>query len=487
MSVCSFASAEALADFSLAQQRSVDLRASWKKLWRLSSPFWTSHERVWAWSLLLSLMVCSCIGTGMHLLISFQERNVSTALSNKNADALYQGISTYFVVILVAVPFFAVFSYLQDLFVLSWRRWLTRTTLEQYMAPGAFYALQQGFVLEGAQTLDNPDQRISDDVRAFTDQAARMTLLVIQQTLTVLGFAGVLYSISPSLVLFLVFYALAGTWTTMRFFGRKLVPRHAKVLKGEGDFRFALVRLGEYAESVAFYRGEQQELGILNSRFARICDEVSKLIVWERHLAVFKNAYQYITYLIPPVIIAPRYLAGEIEFGVVAQSAMAFRMVLGALTVLVKQFQELSRFSASIDRLYELKMHLQKYEEMRLVPESHPHLFAGSRITRKERDQDSLITLEAVSITVPSEFSFASLTEKRLSTKPESIRTLVKNLNFVIEEDCNVVIVGSSGVGMDMSEIQLSSFREKCSTSNYCWIVVIWNRTDCFSKEFVSD
>jgi putative ATP-binding cassette transporter len=358
---------------------------------------------------------------------------------------------------------------IQELLVVEWRDWFTRSLLGDYFAHNAYYSIHQGFGFDGtvgagsdsaakggkAGDLDNPDQRIAEDVKAFTQQSVRFLLLLVQQIFTVLGFASILFSIAPVLVIFLVLYAVAGTYISVNIFGAKLVPANAEVMKVEGDFRFALVRLGENSESVAFYNGGKQELDVMESRFQKVIDSVLDLVIWQRHLSMFKNGYHYLTYVIPPLIVAPRYFSGELDFGVVAQTAMAFRMVLSALTLIVQQFQDLTRFSAGIDRLYHLVSYLEQHRALKEMPESHPKNVVvnnQSRIVRKkDPNLQQLLKFENVIVTTPSSVSVKALTKGDVTEVddgqgPKS-RVLIRNLNLDLNPNGNLLIVGASGCG----------------------------------------
>jgi putative ATP-binding cassette transporter len=122
-------------------------------------------------------------------------------------------------------------------------------------------------------------------------------------------------------------------------------------LKKEADFRFGLVRIRENAESIALYRGEEQELSLVQSRFDSLFHNNTKLVNRQLLLNLFAYAYKFLTIVIPSAIIANRVLSGELEVGRAAQAAGAFTAILTALAIIVDNFDGLSRFAAGIDRL----------------------------------------------------------------------------------------------------------------------------------------
>jgi vitamin B12/bleomycin/antimicrobial peptide transport system ATP-binding/permease protein len=90
-------------------------------------------------------------------------------------------------------------------------------------------------------------------------------------------------------------------------------------LKQEADLRFALVRVRENSESISFYNGQAAEAACVSTRFTAVVETIKRVINLSALLDAWRNCYDYATILVPPVIIAPRYFRGEIQFGVVTQ------------------------------------------------------------------------------------------------------------------------------------------------------------------------
>lgn len=162
-----------------------------------------------------------------------------------------------------AVPVYAFYYYVRDNLGLLWRRWMTHHLLERYFADRAYYRLNS------VAGIDNPDQRMSEDINAFTQQSLYFLMLVLGALIELIAFTGVLWAIARGLVYFLVGYALVATWFTARVFGPRLIDLNFRQLRREADFRFGLIRVRENAESIAFHRGESQEGATLRERFRR--------------------------------------------------------------------------------------------------------------------------------------------------------------------------------------------------------------------------
>ena len=349
-------------------------------LCELARPFWSAAnaERGTVWRRTLLLAAMCVLRTGLFVVISYAQRDFSTSLSGKDVDGFHAACLKFAGVVCVAAPLFAGTEYLQKLFCLRWREWLSTRLFASYFSKHVPYRLNHGGSCANgggkgggkgggsggggggggghvpATVVDNPDQRLSEDVAKFVTQTVGFAATLLGKVLNMIAFCGVLWSISPTLVLVLLLYSAFGTLCTAKLFGEALQRLAWNVLRREADLRFGLVRTREHAESIAFYGGEVHEASIINGRLAHVVDALRRQIVAERSLAIFQNVYEYATILVPALVIAPRYFAGEVEFGVVAQASMAFRVIRGALALLVDQYAELSQYSATTLRLYSL-------------------------------------------------------------------------------------------------------------------------------------
>jgi len=245
----------------------------------------------------------------------------------------------------MAAPVYALYYFVRDKLGIYWRKWLTEWFPNKYFSDRAFYELTSN------ANIDNPDQRISEDISTFTQKSLYFLLVVLGALIQLVAFCGVLWSISRPLVYFLVVYSLAGTLVTSLVFGRVLIGLNFLQLKREADFRFGLVRIRENAESIAMYRGEDHESSQVKHWFGQVYDNANRLILWQFALNIFQYAYSFVTIVIPSAIVASRVISGELEVGRAVQAAGAFAAISSALAVIVDNFESLSRFAAGVDRL----------------------------------------------------------------------------------------------------------------------------------------
>lgn len=281
--------------------------------------------------------------------ISYVQRDFSTALQKKDEAGFYHNVWRFVWILAMAVPVFSCKTYIRSRLALGWRRWLTDKFLTAYFDKRAYLELNQ----MGGK-VDNPDQRISQDVALFSDNATTLAETCFSSVLQVGSFSGVLYSISPGLFGILCIYCFCGSVVTTAIFGPTLVHLNFEVLQKEADFRFSLVRVRENAESIAFYRGEDREQAHCQSKFDKLVGILLQTLKWQFGLNGWLSIYDYITLLVPALVIAPRFFRGEVEFGVIAQSGMAFRAVYGGLSLLLMRFNDMTTLGAEVKRLNEL-------------------------------------------------------------------------------------------------------------------------------------
>ena len=397
------------------------------KLWRLVRPYWFSEER-WRARLLLGTVVLLSLGL-VYLLVLLNEwqRLFYNSLEQKN----YADFSALLVRFMVLATIFIVASvyrlYLRQMLEMRWRVWLTRRYVQAWMDKQVYYRLE----LEHHGT-DNPDQRISEDLRLVTSNTLALSLGLLSSVVTLVSFIGILWMISGPLsftvgghditipgymVWAAIVYAVFGSVLTHRI-GRPLIPLNFQQQRLEADFRYSLVRLRENSEGVALYRGERNEqIGLLD-RFERIRANWWNLMRYTKRLTGFTVGYGQLASIFPIVVAAPRFFAGAITLGTLIQIAGAFGRVQDALSWFVDSYGDLASWKASVDRLLTFEHALQQAEA-----ES-----AASGITLT-RAPGSTIRAEELNLALPNG------------------RVLLADTSLCIEPGNRVLISGPSGSG----------------------------------------
>ncbi len=383
----------------------------------LTKPYLLSEKRRSAWGLLVLLVILMLADTTASVLLNQQSGEFSSALADRDSPRYWKSIYLSVALLVLAVPIYGFYYYVRDRLTLHWRSWMTNRYVSQYFRDRTYYNLTY------STHIDNPDQRLTDDINSFTGKSIYFLLIFIETGLQIVAFSGVLWLISHSLVWFLLVYAIAGTMLTTVVFGRPLVGLNFFQLRNEADFRFSLIRVRENAESIAFYRGEERESRYALDRFDDVVGNSRRLINWQFFLNIFQFAYSSATLIIPGIILAPRVMSGELEIGVVVSATGAFVKVFGALNIVVTKFDQLSYFTAGVGRL---------------------DRFARSLKLRDDQDdQPPNDTLPQIITKPDQEIAFEGVTVQT----PDGKRILVKDLSIELASGERLLIAGASGGG----------------------------------------
>jgi putative ATP-binding cassette transporter len=316
----------------------------WSRLLEVGLPFFRSEDRRRAIGGLALLLTGLLTINALNVVNSYVGRDVMSAVEQRQAARFYQLALVWAGVFAGATVAEVLNRYVEQRLGLRWRRWLTRRLLDRYLADHTYQRLID------RDDIDNPDQRISEDLKTFTSMALAFLVLMVNGILTLVAFAGVLWSITPWLFLTAILYALTGTSGAI-LLGRRLVPLDNQQLRKEADFRYALGRVRDHAAAVVQLGGEEAEKAKLTERLDAMVANFREIIGVTRTLGFFTTGYNYLTQIVPAAVVAPLYISGQVPFGTVTQSAMAFTQVLGAFSLIVVQFQQLSQFAAVIGRL----------------------------------------------------------------------------------------------------------------------------------------
>ncbi|XWK89428.1 MAG: ABC transporter ATP-binding protein/permease [Phormidium sp.] len=387
-----------------------------QQFWTIAKSYWSGDEKWRARGLLLGVVLFLLAYTGLSVVLNNKRGVLISALSAQDESRFWQTVIVFIAVLVIYAPLLAGYTYLRDRLSLQWRKWLTHRFVDNYFHNRAYYNLHIS-----ETEIDNPDQRIAEDVRSFTQESLTFLLVLVESVLSVIAFSSVLWGISKPLVFFLVLYALIGTLVTTFVFGKPLVRLNFEQLKKEANLRFSLVRIRENAEAIAFYRGEEQESNQVKHRFLEVFENVKRLLVWELNLNMVTNAYEFIPFILPALVVAPAIFAGEMEVGKVSEAQGAFIRVFFSLNVVVARFQQLTTFGAGINRLYTFAQFLEQTEVDRASDEQKPRI---------ETVEDMRLVVEKLSLQTPN-----------------YQRTLVEDLSIEIPAGQGLLVMGASGCG----------------------------------------
>ncbi len=391
------------------------LKTTRRQFWLITKAFFASERRHRARGFLIALLTLALAVGAVQVLMSYAGRDFMTAIDKKDTAAYWRAFAWYLGSFALAIPIGVYYRWVEERLALLWREWMAQHLVKRYFNNRAYFRLR------GSQSVDNPDQRISDDVKSFTASSLSFMLIALNSLVTLVAFIGVLWVISNLLVVILVVYAVAGTAISIAI-GRKLVRLHYHQYEKEANFRYSLVRVRDNAESIAFYRGEKREHLDLFNRLSAAVSNMRLIIIRNRNLGFFTNSYNYLALVLPVLVVAPMYMQNKVEFGVVTQAAGAFAQVLTAFSLIITQFGGLSSYLASVQRLGSLWDQLDEHdaEEERISLESSEPPNEGARTVK----------LDKLTICTPGKG-----------------KELVRELSFELQANQSLLIMGASGTG----------------------------------------
>ena len=401
-------------------------RQFFRDVWYLTKSYWQSEEKKKAFFLLGCIIALTLGVVYMLVLLNQWNNSFYSALQNYDAKKIFDEL-IHFSWLAAIYILLAVYSYyLQQTLILNWRRWLTTRFIDIWLQNKTYYNLQ----MFGKDT-DNPDQRISEDVRQFVEMTLSFGIGILKAFCTFASFVVILYNLSGSLSFTFMgktwtingymlwaslLYYVIGTYIT-HIVGRKLVKINFIQQKYEADFRFSMIRLRESAESVAFYRGEAQEGSVFKQRFKMLLDNFWKLVNKQKQLVFLNSGYSQIAIIFPFVVAMNRYLTKEVTLGGLMQVASAFGRVQDSLSYFVDMYSSIAQWQAVVMRLTCFGHHM--HDVYQQAERFHVERFAAADVVEVNNMQINL---------------------------PDG-KPLLENISFTLHPGHNVLIKGVSGSG----------------------------------------
>jgi putative ATP-binding cassette transporter len=396
----------------MSEQKPVPGRQTYRRLLSSVALFLKSPAGGKARWLLAALLLLMVGINGMNVTNSFVGRYFMSSIERRDSDGFVRFAWLYVGVFGGSVLVGVLFRFTEERLGLLWRDWLTRRITSLYIDQRIYLNLT------GDDAISHPDQRMTEDVRQLTTSTLSFLLMILNGTMTVLSFSGVLWTISPKLFTVAVLYAIAGSGLTI-LLGRPLIRLNYRQADREADFRSELIHTRTNADGIALSGIEADIRERLLDRIDGLVGNLRHIISVNRNLSFFTSGYNYLIQLIPVLIVAPLFIRREVEFGVIGQSAMAFATLLGAFSLVITQFQAISSYASVISRLGEFVEVTEK-------------LAARREVTR-------------IAITYGAgHFHFENVT---LISPADDAPVLVKNLNLRLDPGSLVRICGSNRAG----------------------------------------
>ena len=337
-----------------------NIRSTLAIVWRIATPYFRSEDKLAGRVLLASVILIELALVGIDVLLNQWSNRFFNTLQDRNWDGFVREIGIFTILAFCAIGLAVYQLYLNQWLQIRWRRWMTITYLGQWLHDANHYRMQ----LQG-DAADNPDQRLTDDVKLFVERTMEIGVGLLSSVVTLISFVLILWGLSEAAPLhvfgrdfdipgYLVWgalvYSIFGTALT-QWIGSPLVQLDFQQQRYEADFRFNLVRVRENSEQIALLRGESAERQRLSERFGRVVENWYGIMRRTKRLTAFTTSYTQAAIIFPYILVAPAYFANKIQLGGLQQTASAFGSVQKALSFFVEVYRRLAEWRAVVARL----------------------------------------------------------------------------------------------------------------------------------------
>lgn len=389
------------------------------QFWLLAKNYLSPKQSIKPLCYFWVIIFFNLVAVRLDILFSNWYNAMYSALQEMNVSVFWQQMVVFSLLATVHVLNVLFTYYISQRFKIQWRTWLNGNYVEKWTANQAYYK-----TLYSLNQLDNPDQRIQQDIESYINSSLSFATGVISSTVSLIAFTAILWNLSgameiagyeiPHMMVFLVFiYVLITSVIAFRI-GRPLIKLNFANERLNANYRYSLIRLKEYAESIAFYRGEKMEQHLLFKQFNKIIANIWQLVYRTLKLSGFNLTVSQISVIFPFLIQAGRYFSEQIKLGDLMQTAQAFGKVQESLSFYRNSYDDFAAYRAVLDRLTGF----------------HSAINAVNQPSKTQL-QDS-----------QGEVTFQNLTIKRPDGK-----SLIENLNLTFPLGTRVLIQGQSGVG----------------------------------------
>jgi putative ATP-binding cassette transporter len=399
-----------------------------KLIWQLIIPFWQSEQKLKAWAMLLIVLISNLLIVYGFVEINQWNNKLYSALQNGNQHEFFKQALVFIPITFALVAVFNINYYFKNILSFTWRKWLTNHLSHKWLKNNNFYR-----VMQLAQNPDNPDQRISEDLKSFAFNSLELFLVFFKETINLVSFLVILWNLSGSfnleniiginidvsgyLVWIALLYAIVGTYITI-LIGKPLVHLDYAQEKYEANFRYSLVRIREKREEIALHKEISPEIHNLKDCFDDTKANFYAIVMRTFYLDIWRNLFYQLDTIFPLLVAAPIFFIGVFTLGTLMQVVDAFKQVKGSLSMIVKSFTIISAWLATSQRLIQLEHHLDQAK----IQRKHSKILVTISNGKK-------LVCEDLTITTPTG------------------KILIKDINFEINLKDKILITGKSGVG----------------------------------------
>lgn len=347
------------------------------KQWKvLAIPFWKTKERYKVGVYLLIALACDLINVYTTARLSDWSRDFFNSLQSRNLEEFMTQLGILCILASVSLILFANQKFFCSKAILIWRRWLSAHYVNRWLSSKCYYRET------GLGNLDNPDQRIAQDLQLFPALTINMIFDFIDSIGSLGVFSVILWKLSDqyiilgyhvpgSLLWIAIAFVIVGTYFT-HLIGKPLINLEKQSQKIEADYRYRLMRIRDNEKAIGAYGGELYEEKSLSERFKHVYTVWINMYIKRRHMNYFHSGYTQLSAYVPYIVAAPQYFAGAFQMGEIMQTVQAFGGVRVALSWFIFNYSSLAEWKATVDRLIQFENAIRKSERQKnfIVKES---------------------------------------------------------------------------------------------------------------------
>ncbi|MCF3572342.1 ATP-binding cassette domain-containing protein [Planktothrix agardhii 1806] len=373
----------------------------------IAQPYWYPTELngrafsdvICSWGMLALMVLSIILLVSVDAFASFWNRYVLDIVIEQRDLSKYLEtlwLSSFLIVLITCLV--ALAQFVRKKVALDWYKWLSNNTLKQYLSDRAYYKI--GFT----SGLENPDQRLSQEIEPITTITLRFLTTLLEKSLQMITFLVILWTISQEITIYLVIYTISGNFIAV-YLTQELNKINRAELNSKAEYNYALTHVRDHAESIAFFRGEEQESKIIERRFNNIIKNAEQRINWERFQDLFNRGYQSAISVFSMFILTPMFIQDKIDFGEISQASLCCFLFSNALGQLVSEWGTSAKLSNYIERLASfsdgLKTVSLEPKNLGRITTVEDNRLAFENFTLQTPDYEKVI-VENLSLSVPS-------------------------------------------------------------------------------------
>lgn len=390
-----------------------------KQFWQFAGGYLSPKRSIKPLLLFLLIVAMTLLSVRISLVHSEWYKNMYTSLQEFNEPVFWQQMGVFCAIAASSVSAALVSYYLEKRFVINWIEWLNDELVNKWMANRAYYTTQYL-----SANLDNPDQRIQQDVQSYVKTTLSLSTGVIDAVTSMISYSILLWGLAgpimvlgveiPHMMVFLVFGYVIFTTLIAFWLGRPLISLNFMNERFNANYRYSLIRIKEYAESIAFYAGEKVERNLLARQFRSVINNMWDIVYRTLKFSGFNLVVSQISVVFPLLIQVGRYFEKQIKLGDLMQTLQVFGKLHANLSFFRNSYDDFAGYKATLDRLtgfsYAIDM---ANRESNTEIESHP----------------------------------TDVIFDHLSIKNPFGKTLIEDLHFTLPQGARLLIQGKSGAG----------------------------------------